>query len=146
MAIVTALLTGGCVFTLLAQNYYTPEELLECDSLVRAVEREPTLPSLRRLVEPGVALVGPVIACSHEHYGLLATRYARVGVWGIVDRRVQDAILSILRDERQGLGEPHPLIVWFYEAENWVVYRNVNGEIYGGGRGPEKLLRKAFVK
>jgi hypothetical protein len=146
MAIVTGLLAGGCVFTLLAQNYYTTEELLECDSLVRAVEREHTLPSLRRLVESGVASDGPVIACGHEHYGLLATRYARVMVWGIVDGRVQDVILSTLRDERQRLAEPHPLIVRFYEAENWVVYRNVVGEIYGGGRGPEKLLRKAFVK
>jgi hypothetical protein len=49
MAIVTALLTGGCVFTLLAQNYYTTEELLECEALIRAVEHEHALPSCHRL-------------------------------------------------------------------------------------------------
>jgi hypothetical protein len=139
IAIATALLTGGCVLTLLAQNYYTTEELLECEALVRAVEHEHAVPSSRHWV-------GTAIACGHEHYGFFATRYATVSVWWIVERRIQDGILLTLRDERSKLPKPHPIIVRFYDAENWALHRDVNGEIYGEGRGPEKLLRKAFVK
>ena len=139
MVIGIALLTGGCVFTLLAQNYYTTEELLECEALMRVLRSEQVPPASR---ESG----RPVFSCSHEHYGLFATRYARVSAWWIVDRRVQDEILVTLREERQRLPEPHPIIVRFYEAENWALSRDVNGEITGEGRGPERLLRKAFVK
>jgi hypothetical protein len=91
-------------------------------------------------------LCRPAIGCGHEHYGFFATRYAKVSVWWIVEGRIQDGILLTLRDERSKLPEPHPIIVRFYDGENPVLHRDVNGEIYGEGRAPEKLLRKAFVK
>lgn len=139
MLIGIQLVTGGCVSKLLAQNYYTTEELLECKALVRVLRNEHVLVASR---ESG----GPVFSCSHEHYGLFATRYARVSVWRIVDREAQDKILVTLREERRTLPEPHPIIVRFYEAENWVLHRDVHGEINGEGRGPEKLVRKVFVR
>jgi hypothetical protein len=139
MVIGIQFLAGGCVFTLLAQNYYTTEELVECKALVRVLRNEHVLVASR---ECG----GPVFSCSHEHYGLFATRYTGVSVWWIVDREAQDKVLLTLMEEKQRLPEPHPIIVRFYETENWVLHRDVNGEINGEGRGPEKLLRKAFVR
>jgi hypothetical protein len=129
----------GCVTTLLAQNYYTTDELVECNALVQAITQAHRLPSSQ-------VFAGPAIGCGHEHYGLLATRYAAITIWWISEAERQEAILSTLREERRARKESHPMLVRFYDRENWMLYRDVNGQIYGEGRGPERLLRRVRLE
>ncbi|OPZ74733.1 MAG: hypothetical protein BWY82_00563 [Verrucomicrobia bacterium ADurb.Bin474] len=65
-------------------------------------------------------------------------------VYGITDPARQDAIISTVRQYRE---EHHirPVVICFYQEENWTIKTNTQGTIVGGSRGPEKLIRRKKI-
>src|ERR1700690_960906 len=86
----------------------------------------------------------PAAFCLEGNYGLFRTRYQILQIYGVAERKTQDAILVSLNRVRQA-ENTESIQVLFYERENVHLWHNDKNGASGGTRGPEILLRTAVV-
>jgi hypothetical protein len=113
-------------------------DLAECHALEAAVvERNVVPPSVSAPRQPG-------IFCDRAIQMPFLRRYEKVFVYGVTDRAAQDGIVASVKEfraARKGV----PLVVEFFEKENWITWSDGNGKS-GGRRGKEIAVREDWVR
>jgi hypothetical protein len=92
------------------------------------------------LSQPG----SPGIFCDlGVHFPLLRS-YDHIFIYSVLDGREQD---SILADVQRAGGPPHarPILLQFFEKENWKTWSDPATGRSGGSRGPETPLRSIWI-
>ena len=110
----------------------------ECQSLVSAVRSKHGIPL--SISQPG----SPGIFCDlGVHFPLLQS-YDHIFIYSVLDGREQD---SILADVQRARGSPHPrpILVQFFQKENWKTWSDPATGRSGGSRGPETPLRSIWI-
>ena len=105
----------------------------ECAGLDQAAANSGVIPDSR--VHPG----SPAVGCAVERRGLFLSYYNEIDIYGVTDSSSQAKVLASLAVHRDSL-HTKPLMVVFYEQENWTVTTSRNGTRIGK-RGPEKIVR-----
>lgn len=133
------------VFVCLAYGYFflvfattSTAELAECGWIAKAVEAENIIPVSTS--SPS----SPALFCDVgiRHHFLL--RFYDIKIYGVIDEDRQDAIVGTLKRYRQQ-PQTRPLLVQFYEKENWQTWSNPSTGAHGGRRGPEVPIRVISV-
>jgi hypothetical protein len=77
------------------------------------------------------------------HFPLLRT-YFTVFIYGVADRTEQNAIVTSLRSAPRG-PSPKPILVQFFDKENWRPWSDPNTGRSGGNRGPEHPIATQWI-
>jgi len=86
----------------------------------------------------------PAVFCElGVHFPFLRT-YFTMFVYGVIDRSEQDAIISSLRGAPRG-SNPRPILVKFFEKENWRTWSDPTSGRSGGNRGPETPIATQWI-
>jgi hypothetical protein len=110
----------------------------ECQSLVSAVRSRHGIPlSVSR---PG----SPAIFCDlGVHFPFLQS-YDSVFIYGELDHGEQGSIVVDVRSAA-GSSRTRPILVQFFEKENWKMWSDPATGRSGGSRGPETPIRKVWI-
>jgi hypothetical protein len=114
-------------------------DLDECKALADLVESSQPIPE--SISVPG----HPALGCNVEIRGLLFRRFDHVRVYGVIDAGKQDSIFLTLQKARQQ-NKIKPVLLEFYDRENWRTWSNPATGNSGGDRGPETAIRKVRIE
>jgi hypothetical protein len=109
------------------------DRLGECPGLDQAAANSNLIPESKW--RPGQ----PAVGCGVERRGMFLSYYNTVGVYGVTEAAAQQRVVDNMT-EYYRRAHTHPVLVMFYEKENWTVRVGKNG-VSMGSRGPEKLIR-----
>jgi len=139
-------LVAGAVFLCLGYGYVwilaattSSWDLGECVAIAKAVEAESIIPASTS--RPG----SPALSCDLGVRYPFLLRFDDIKIYGVTDQGHQDAIIETLKSYRHHT-RTKPLLVQFYEKENWQVWSNPSTGVQGGKRGPEVPLRVISVR
>lgn len=116
-----------------------PDVVDECRAIAASVEPKISIPA--SLSSPG----HPALFCDKGIRGVLLKPYDRVSIYGISDGSQQEAAVAALGQAKQQL-KTKPIIVEFYEKENWANWSGPKAGRSGGDRGPETPIRRVIIK
>ena len=130
---------SGCA--LIADKSMYPKDLEECDALSSALLDRYQLAMAATKWGRG----GRAVYCGiHQRQPFIPHLYTEIRLYEIIDRIQQDATIETLRAAR--MRGYKPIIVEFFEKENWTDYLCDGGRVCGGGRGKEVLLRTEIIR
>ncbi len=75
---------------------------------------------------------------------MFLSAYNDLSVYGVTKTADQNRLIKSLADYREQV-HTSPILVSFYEKENWTERRSKNGAVWGK-RGPERLLRVVTLR
>ena len=139
MALLCVLLFCGYGYFYLMATTTSGDDVLECQAIARFAESSHQFPP--SLSAPGL----PAFFCDAEARGILLRRIDHIRIYGVVDRREQDSVMETLGRTHEHLRTRRPMVVDFYEKENWKTWNSPSGN-RGGERGPETSLRTNTIK
>jgi hypothetical protein len=126
----------------MADHTPSPQDRLECQVLTDALLRSHVFPV--SAVPEWAAEGRRAVYCRIEQTNpFVLDLYTRLNLYGILSEEAQDAILGTVRQARSPSFKP--IIIKFYEKENWVI-KDYQGGGRFEGREKEKLLRTVIVK
>lgn len=114
------------------------QDVDECRVLAHLVESTQSIPV--SISSPGL----PALSCNADVSGFLFRRFDHVRVYGVIDAGKQDSIFQILQKARQQ-GKIKPVLLEFYDKENWKTWSHPATGTSGGDRGPETVIRKMRI-
>ena len=72
-------------------------------------------------------------------------RYPTIVVYTIVEPKEQDKVIRIVKQYMEN-NNIKTVSVKFYKSENWIEKKDSSGNVIGGMRGEERLIREITVK
>jgi hypothetical protein len=115
------------------------ENIDECRHVVASL-------SSKYQVPPSVSTPGsPAIFCDAAVHFPLLNVYDNVFIYGVVMPANQNAIEASLRDFHATAGT-RPILLQFFDKENWRTWADPNSGRSGGNRGPETAIRKVWIR
>jgi hypothetical protein len=130
-------LAYGCLYVI--STMPDPDVVSECRAIGASVESRTSLPS--SVSAPN----SPAFFCDKETRGAFFRPFDHVRIYRVVDRTEQDTVTDSLVHARQRL-RTKPIIVDFYEKENWTTWSDPATGRSGGERGPETPIRQLIIK
>ena len=116
-----------------------PDVRDECQAIAASVESTISLP-------PSVSSPGhPAFFCGKGVRGLFLRPYDRVRVYGVVNSSGQDTLIAAIVRAKQQL-RTRPIVVDFYEKENWITWSDPKTGRSGGDRRAEMPIRRNVIK
>jgi hypothetical protein len=114
-------------------------DLDECAGIVDAIEKENSIPV--SISKPG----GPALFCDLGVRHLSMRRFDNIKIYGLREQSRQDAVIETLKRYRRQV-HTKPLLVQFYEKQNWQTWSSSSTGTRGGRRGPESSIRKVSIE
>jgi hypothetical protein len=127
----------GCWY--LVSTMPDPDVVDECRAIAASVESKISIPA--SLSSPG----HPALFCDKGIGGVLLRPYDRVSIYGVSVDSQQEAAVDALGQAKQQL-KTKPIIVEFYENENWTNWSDPKTGRSGGNRGLETPIRRVIIK
>jgi hypothetical protein len=116
-----------------------PDAVGECRAIAKSVESTVSLPP--SVSTPNAA----ALFCDREVRGVFLRSFDHIRVYGVVDRKGQDVVTASVISSRQRL-KTKPIVLDFYEKENWKTWSDAATGRSGGDRGPEAAIRRVVIK
>jgi hypothetical protein len=126
----------GCAY--LYSTIESAEDVMECTVVADALASERSIPA--SISTPG----RPAVFCDPGVRFLLLRRFDHVRVYGVIIGEDRRSIVNKLRAFHR-VSKTKPILVEFYDRENWQTWSDSATGMKGGQRGPEHSVEKAFI-
>jgi hypothetical protein len=137
---------GLCVLAVLGYGYFylmstttSGGDILECNAIAKFVESSQSFP--QSISVPG----RPAFFCDADVRGVLMRRFDHIRIYGVVDNTEQNSVIETLKRTHEHL-KTRPILVDFYEKENWKTWSSPATGNSGGERGPETPVRTVAIR